>query len=243
MFQKFIQILKIKELRGKILFVLAMLVVFRAAAAIPIPGVDTEKLKALFESNQFFGLLNIFSGGGFDKLSIIMLGVAPFITASIIFQLLTMIFPKLKEMYYESGEQGRQKFNQYSRLLTVPLGVLQAYALIVLLQRQQIIENLGWFYLATNIVVVVAGTVFFDVDRRINFGKRNRQRRFHTYFRRHCFRFAAKHKTNFGFLRPFANSDLSRVFGAGRYRNRRSYFYHGGAEEYTDKLRQTRPWI
>lgn len=160
MFEKFIQILKIKELRGKILFVLAMLAVFRVAAAIPVPGVDADKLKALFESNQFFGLLNIFSGGAFDKLSIMMLGVAPYITASIIFQLLTMIFPKLKEMYYESGEQGRQKFNQYSRLLTVPLGIMQSYALLVLLQRQQIIENLGWLNLAANIAIVVAGTVF-----------------------------------------------------------------------------------
>jgi len=125
MFEKLVIIFKDRELRNKILFVLAMLVVFRLGAAIPIPGADLEQLQAFFATNQFFGLLNIFSGGALDNLSIVMLGVGPYITAVIIMQLLTMIFPRLKEMNSAEGEQGRQKFNQYGRLLTVPLALQQ----------------------------------------------------------------------------------------------------------------------
>lgn len=160
MFAKLIEIFKIKDLRNKIIFVLLMLIVFRIFAAIPIPGIDIERLKSFFETNQFFGLLNIFSGGGLSNLSIVMLGVAPYITASIIMQLLTMIFPKLKEMYYEEGEAGRRKFNQYSRFLTVPLAALQAYGFLKLLQNQQVIGYLSAKQLVTDIAIVVAGTVF-----------------------------------------------------------------------------------
>lgn len=149
-----------KELRNKILFVLAMLVIFRVAAKIAVPGIDREKLTSLLEGNQFLGLLNLFSGGALDNLSIVMLGVAPFITASIIMQLLTMILPKLKEWYQESGEQGRQKFNQISRVLTVPLAMLQAFGLIKLLQSQGIISDLGLFSFSVNIIVAAAGSVF-----------------------------------------------------------------------------------
>ena len=90
-----------------------MLVIFRIAAKITIPGVDQENLKSLMGGNQFLGFLNLFSGGALDNLSIVMLGVAPYITGSIIMQLLTMIFPRLKEWYHEAGEQGRQKFNLF----------------------------------------------------------------------------------------------------------------------------------
>ena len=95
-----------------------------------------------------------------DKLSIIMLGVGPYITSSIIIQLLTMIFPQLKELYQGAGEQGRQKFNQYTRLLTVPLAALQGYGFLALLQKQGVITHLGTFDLITNLIVVVAGTIF-----------------------------------------------------------------------------------
>ncbi len=122
-FEKIKLLFKIKELRNKIFFVLAILVVFRIAANIPVPGIDIEKLKEFFAGNQLFGLINIFTGGAMSNLSIIMLGLGPYITATIILQLLTMIFPKLKEMYHESGPEGRQKFNQYGRILTVPLAV------------------------------------------------------------------------------------------------------------------------
>lgn len=160
MWRKLSLIFKIKELRNKIIFVLVLLVIFRFAAVIPVPGVDAEKLKSFFGGNQFFGLLNIFSGGALSNLSIIMLGVGPFITASIIMQLLTMIFPALKEMYQESGEQGRQKFNQYSRILAVPLAIVQSFSFIKLLQNNQIIGALSGTELITNILIITAGTVF-----------------------------------------------------------------------------------
>lgn len=160
MFKKLTLLFIIPDLRKKVLFVLAMLVIFRIAAAIPIPGVDPQRLKDFLQGNQFFGLLNIFSGGVLDNLSIVMLGVGPYITASIIMQLLTMIFPTLKAMYHEEGEIGRQKFNQYSRLLTVPLALLQSYGLLVILTRQQILPHLGLFETVTAMVVATAGTMF-----------------------------------------------------------------------------------
>lgn len=146
-------------MRKKILFVLAMLILFRVGAAIPIPGVDLIKLRAFFEGNQFFGLLNVFSGGGLSNLSIVMLGVGPYITATIIMQLLTMLFPRLKEMYQEEGEAGRRKFNQYSRILTVPLAMVQGYALLAMLEKEGILGNLNLFGRFTNMVIVMTGSV------------------------------------------------------------------------------------
>lgn len=160
MFKKLSLLFTIPDLRRKVLFVAAMLVIFRIAAAIPIPGVDPARLKSFLAGNQFFGLLNIFSGGVLDNLSIIMLGVGPYITATIIMQLLTMIFPRLKEIYHEEGEAGRQRFNQYSRLLTVPLGFLQGYGLLVLLSRQGVIVQPDLFGYFSNLAVIVAGTLF-----------------------------------------------------------------------------------
>lgn len=158
-FQKLKLIFKDPDLRKKILFILLILALFRVGAAIPIPGVDTLRLQEFFANNQFFGLLNIFSGGALGNLSIMMLGVAPYITASIIMQLLTMIFPSLKEMYQEEGEAGRQKFNQYSRLLTVPLAAIQAFGLLTLLGRQGILGELSMFNSLFNVLIVVAGSV------------------------------------------------------------------------------------
>src|SRR3989338_2220333 len=155
-----LRILKDKLLRKKILILLGFLVVFRVAAAIPTPGIDAERLRVFFEGNQLFGLLNVFTGGAMDNLSIVMLGVGPYITATIIMQLLTMMFPALKAMYYEEGEAGRQKFNQYSRFLTVPLAFLQGFGLLVLLERQGAISHLDFFSRFTNIIIVVAGSMF-----------------------------------------------------------------------------------
>src|SRR3989338_11233244 len=136
-FERLRLILGDKNLRRRILFILGILALFRLGTSIPIPGVDTLALERFFSDNQFFGLLNIFSGGGLSNLSILMLGVGPFITASIIMQLSTLIFPALKEMYHEDGEAGRRKVTQYSRLLTVPLAALQGLALLVLLENQR----------------------------------------------------------------------------------------------------------
>ncbi len=151
---------KVKELRMKVLFVVAILALFRLAAAIPIPGVDTNQLEAFFSSNEFFGLLNVFSGGSLEQMSVMMLGVGPYITATIILQLLTMIFPQLKQIYYEEGEMGRQKFNQYGRMLTVPLAALQGFAFLRLLGSQGVLVNLDFFTMATNITIVTAGSIF-----------------------------------------------------------------------------------
>ncbi|PIR71384.1 MAG: preprotein translocase subunit SecY, partial [Candidatus Nealsonbacteria bacterium CG10_big_fil_rev_8_21_14_0_10_37_25] len=135
---KVIQIFKIRDLRNKILFVLGILVIFRIMANIPVPGIDIENLRSFFGQFQMFGLLNIFTGGALENLSIAMLGLGPYITAVIIMQLLTMIFPQLEKMYKEEGEAGRQKFNQYARLLTVPFAMLQSFGMLTLLQRQQV---------------------------------------------------------------------------------------------------------
>lgn len=162
MLKKLALIWKIKDLRKRILFVLAMLAVFRLAAAVPIPGVDADRLSEFFGSEglgQFFGLLNVFTGGTLENLSIMMLGVGPYITATIIMQLMMMVFPKLKEMYYEQGEQGRQKFNQYSRIFTVPLAAMQGFGFIRLLQNQGVLGQLSALDLFSNIAVVTAGSM------------------------------------------------------------------------------------
>src|SRR3989344_1604632 len=159
-FQKIIQIFKIRDLRNKILFVLGIFVVFRIMANIPIPGIDASKMKEFFDSFQVFGLLNVFTGGALDNLSIILIGLGPYITATIIIQLLTMIFPQLEKLYKEEGEQGRRKINQYGRVLTFPLAMMQAYAMLVLFQRQNVIDEMPFFILLASMLTATAGTVF-----------------------------------------------------------------------------------
>lgn len=160
MLEKILQVFKIKELRDKILFVLGILVVFRLAANVPVPGVNVEQLRQFFENNQFFGLLNMFSGGGLRNISIVMLGVGPYITSSIIMQLLTMVVPKLEQIYKEEGEAGRQKFNMWTRWLTVPLAALQTFGMVTLFRSQNILGSLTSLQLGTIIVTATAGTIF-----------------------------------------------------------------------------------
>ena len=160
MYDKLIQIWKARDLRNSILFVLGMLAIFRLAAHIPVPGVDALALKDFFASNQILGLMNIFAGGGMSNFSIVMMGVGPYITSSIIFQLLAMIIPKLEEMNKE--EAGRQKVNMWTRWMTVPLAVLEAYGMITLLRRSSssILGDISPASLFTMIITVAAGTVF-----------------------------------------------------------------------------------
>ncbi len=158
-FKKFLTLFTEKTLRNKILFVIGVFFVFRFLAAIPVPGIDTTKLSQFLEGNQFLGLFNVLSGGGLSSFSIVMLGIGPFITASIIMQLLSMMYPKLKEMMQDGGEAGRQKFNQYSRLLTVPIGALQAFTFIKYLQSQGAIGPLSLDSLITNIIIIVGGAM------------------------------------------------------------------------------------
>lgn len=146
-------------LRKRIIATLVILVISRLLAVIPIPGIDASRLASVFSGNQFLSLLNIFSGGGLSTLSIVMLGVGPYITGSIIMQLLTLMVPKLKALYQEEGDAGRRRFAQYSRLLTVPLSLLQGYAFITLFQRQGIIPPLSLSALATDLLIVTAGAL------------------------------------------------------------------------------------
>jgi preprotein translocase subunit SecY len=148
-----------QTLKKKILFLLGALVIFRFFAVIPIPGIDPGRLQAFFAGNEFLGLLNLFSGGGLSNLSIIMLGVAPYITASIIMQLMTIMSPKLKALYQEEGDAGRRKFAQYSRLLTVPLAIIQGFSFLTLLTRQNVIEPLSLFEMIVNLSLITAGSM------------------------------------------------------------------------------------
>ena len=157
--QKFSSALKDPILRKRIGFTVAALVIFRLLAAIPIPGVDPANLAKLLSSSQFFGFLNIFSGGGLSNLSIVMLGVGPFITASIIIQLLTMMFPKWKALMNEEGQAGRMKLSQYSRVMGAPLAVVQALGFLILLENQNVLPHLSTGSLVINIIVVSAGSM------------------------------------------------------------------------------------
>ncbi len=149
---------KAPDLRRKILLTAFIFVVFRLFAHIPIPAVDTRKLAALFASNQFLGLLDIFSGGTLVNFSVMALGLNPYINASIILQLLQIVFPKLEELSKE-GEYGREKINQYTRLITVPLAAVQSIGMIALLRNQGIIATLDPLALITMVVTMTAGTI------------------------------------------------------------------------------------
>jgi len=152
-------ILQDDVLRKRVLFTLGALLAFRLLANIPLPFVDTNQLAALLGANDFLAILNVFSGGGLTSLSIVMLGVSPFITASIIMQLLTFMFPKVKAMYQEEGESGRKKMTQYSRLMTVPLAIIQGFGFIGLLKSQGVLLPLTSLDVAILLVIAVAGSM------------------------------------------------------------------------------------
>jgi preprotein translocase subunit SecY len=153
---------KTKDLRNKILMVLFLLLITRVLAHVPIPGIDVSSLKSFFQQNQFLNLLDIFSGGGLTNFSIAMIGVSPYITASIIMQLLTVIVPSLAELQKESGEAGREKINSYTRYLTIPLAILQGYGTIRLLQSQggaNILGNFTPFQWFVTLLAITAGSM------------------------------------------------------------------------------------
>lgn len=155
---KWLKIWEYKDLRNKIIVAVSLLLLTRVLAHIPLPGVDLARLQTFFSQNQVFGFLNMFSGGTMSNFSIILMGVGPYITASIIFQLLGMIFPAIEEMQKE-GEAGRQKINQYTRLATVPLSFIQAFAMLVLLRNQGIIPTWTIFDLWVMLISVTGGTI------------------------------------------------------------------------------------
>jgi len=156
---KFKLIVNDKGLLNKILFVLFALVLFRLLANIPIPAAAGLRLDDFLANNQALGFLNLLTGGGLSAISIVMLGVGPYITSSIIMQLLTMMSDKLKALYHEEGELGKKKFSQYSRLLTIPLAFMQGYGILVFLQKQGAIGSLVGFDLLLNVIIVAAGSI------------------------------------------------------------------------------------
>lgn len=155
------KIFSLKDLRRRILYTLCLLLLFRVLAHIPLPGVDIEKLKQFFATNQIFGLLDLFSGGTMSNFSIVMMGVGPYITASIIMQLLTVTIPSLEALSKE-GEWGREKINYYTRLLTVPLAFIEAFGMVQLLQkgtRFQILESMNTSQIIVLLITITTGTI------------------------------------------------------------------------------------
>jgi preprotein translocase subunit SecY len=165
MLQAVINAFKIPDLRRKMLFTLGILAIFRFVATIPVPGVDQEALRRLLESNQLLGILNLFSGSTLTNFSIVAMGVYPYITASIIMQLLTPVIPRLTELSKE-GNIGRAKINQYTHWLTVPIALLQGYGQAVLMAQAGVLRDFGLFDSATALrsiallLTMTAGTVF-----------------------------------------------------------------------------------
>jgi preprotein translocase subunit SecY len=153
-----LKILKNEELRNKILFSFLAIIIFRILAHIPVPGVDISAVRAFLGSSAIFGLFDLFSGGGFQNFSIVTLGLGPYINASIILQLFTKMIPSLEELSKE-GESGREKINMYTKLLTVPLSMIQGYGVYFLLSKQQVIGTLGPLALAVLILSFVSGSM------------------------------------------------------------------------------------
>lgn len=156
------RIWKIKELRNSLLFLILCVSIFRVAAHITVPGIDSEGLSAFLNSNQFLGLLNMFSGGTLENFSVVALGIAPYITASIMFQLLGMIFPQMEEMQKEAS--GREKISRWTRWATAPLAIVQAFGIMTLLGQQggQLGTgfSIGGFTLVAALATMTAGTLF-----------------------------------------------------------------------------------
>jgi preprotein translocase subunit SecY len=152
------KIFKDKDLRKKSLIVLGLFLVFRFLAHVPVSGVNVNQLKALFDQNQFLGLINLLGGGTLANFSVLAVGIGPYIYASIVMQLGAQIYPKLEELQKE-GEYGKQKINQYTRYITLPLGILQSIGMYALLRSQGLISELNPFFLITFIATLVAGTM------------------------------------------------------------------------------------
>lgn len=152
------KIWRYKDMRNKVLVATILLVITRVLAHIPLPGVDGERLKMFFSQNQIFGMLNMFSGGTMSNFSIILMGVGPYITSSIIFQLLAMVIPYFEQLQKE-GESGQQKLNQYTRIATIPLAIIQAFSMFSLLKSQGIIPAWNAFDLSVMLISATAGTI------------------------------------------------------------------------------------
>lgn len=158
MWDKILKIWSLKDFRKRVLYTLFLLLIFRILAHIPVAGVDLKELQKFFSNNEAFGLLNMFSGGAMKNFSIVMMGVGPYITSSIIFQLLVIIVPSLEALNKE-GDYGRKKINHYTRIATVPLAVVQSYAMIILLKNQNLIGSVDTMSMITMLISLTAGTM------------------------------------------------------------------------------------
>ncbi len=161
MFESLLNAFRAPDIRRRILYVLALLIVFRLLASIPIPGVDKAQLSSFVKGNPLVGLLDLFSGGGLSHFSVVALGMNPYINASIIMQLMTGVVPSLQALSRE-GEFGRNKINQYTRYLTVPMAILQAYGVLALLNSQSVLTgafDLSSFETLTQIATLTAGAI------------------------------------------------------------------------------------
>lgn len=167
-FQTLQNIFKIEELRDRILFTLGILIVVRIGAHITLPGVDVEALKisiANQDSNTLFGLFDLFVGGAFSNAAIFALGIMPYITASIIFQLAGVVIPEIQKIQKE-GEEGRRRINQYTRILTVFISALQGWGVAIKLTHQQaaagvpVVPEAGFLFTISSMVLLAGGTVF-----------------------------------------------------------------------------------
>ncbi len=159
-FEKIVQIFKIEDLRKKLLFILGAFAVFRVMANIPMPGINHERMESLFEGLGVLKFASALTGGALDRFSIIMLGLGPYITAVIVMQLMTMVIPALERLQKEEGEAGRQKINQYGRLLTIPFAFVQGFGMLTLFQNEGVIDPLGPIGMMVSLFTITAGTVF-----------------------------------------------------------------------------------
>jgi len=157
--QAMIDAFSLPDLRRRILLTLGILVVFRFVAHVPLPGVDLAALQELFQRNALMGMLDMFSGGAMRRLSVAAMGVYPYITASIIMQLLVPVFPRLQALSQE-GEAGRHKINLITHWFTVPLAALQGYGQLVYLQREGVISSAAILPTIAMVLAMVAGTMF-----------------------------------------------------------------------------------
>src|SRR3954447_24563853 len=165
MFEKLANIFRVKDLRNRVLFTLAMLAVYRIGSHIPTPGIDAAALARIFENlkNSPLGLVDLFSGGQLSKLTIFALGIMPYITSSIIFQLLTVIYEPLAKLQKE-GELGRKKITQWTRYMTVVLGAIQSFGIALTLQKgyfgEQVVLDPGPMFVFTTVITLTTGTAF-----------------------------------------------------------------------------------
>ena len=157
----FQNIFKIPELKRKILYTLVILAVYRIGVHVPTPGIDAAALEKFFAAHQggFFGMFNMFTGGAFERLSVFALGIMPYISASIILQLLTVVIPHLERLSKE-GEQGRKKITQYTRYGTVVLSIIQGFGISVGLEQMGAVIQPGWAFRAMTVITLTAGTAF-----------------------------------------------------------------------------------